>query len=228
MIEDIYQKEKGIEYHSSVHNFPPEALDWISQKRKEKIQQHIKEDSSVLEYGSGIGFNIRSLVAKHKFAYDIASHVNTYYKNSDVNFVSNLTSLPSEKFDHIICHHVLEHVPSPNATLNEIHELLKEDGTILLYIPMECSRRFNKINPNDKDHHIYSWNIQTISNLVSLSGFKIISISKKRFGYDFIASRSAKKLGLGELFYKLFRSFFNIIRPVYEIEVVASKTNSST
>lgn len=223
MIEDLYQKDNGVQYHSAVHDYPEEAKIWIANLRKEKIQKHITKNSSVFEYGAGFGFNIREITAQRKLAYDIASHLKDQYNDTDVEFTDSLNTVNEEKFDSIICHHVLEHVPTPTKTLQDINNRLNVNGSFLLYIPMEHGSRYNRVKPDDKDHHIYSWNFQTISNLVTFSGFRVISVSKNRFGYDFISSRITKRLWLGEKTYRIIRVLLNLIRPVYEIEVVAKK-----
>lgn len=226
MIEDIYTKENGEAYHQAVHNFPEIAREWITHQRKSKIQKHISSTSNIFEFGSGLGFNIIGLESRSKKAYDIAEHLSNNYEGTSVQFSSDLSTFGNDTFDVVICHHVLEHVPNPTDILNIIKNKLTPDGTLLLYVPLETSSRYNKINAKDKDNHIYSWNIQTLYNLLRLSGFKITQHSQRRFGYDFISSRISHKLGLGEGGYRIIRAALNTLRPVYEIEMIARKDES--
>lgn len=53
-----------------------------------------------------------------------------------VNFDQEEIKL-SDKFDVIICTEVLEHLIDPDAIMRKIHELLKDDGTVLISLPNE-------------------------------------------------------------------------------------------
>jgi SAM-dependent methyltransferase len=44
--------------------------------------------------------------------------------------------LPDRSLDVVLCAHVLEHVPDPDAALAELHRVLRPDGHVLLQVPV--------------------------------------------------------------------------------------------
>lgn len=221
--ENIYRGANGEDYHQAVHDLPALSIPWVTKLRSEKLSRHLSVSEEVFEYGAGLGFNIRGLNARVKVAYDIASHLSDQYTSTDIDFVSELSSVEGRRFSTVICHHVLEHVPSPLETLKEIDALLADKGKLLLYVPLEQKARHNKVNSSDKDNHIYSWCGQSIHNLLTVAGYDVETLQIKRFGYDFFSARLAHKLKLGEFGYKLLKLGLHFLRPVHEIEVVARR-----
>lgn len=53
----------------------------------------------------------------------------------------DLTHLPYEnqKFDYILCNHVLEHIPQEQLALSELKRVLKENGTAFINVPIDDS-----------------------------------------------------------------------------------------
>lgn len=219
-----YKGQSGEKYHSTKHDIDSESVKLIYAERKRKFQPHINHLETVLEYGVGCGWNLIPINCGQKYAYDIAEHLrNIYTAYDDITFVTQLDNLPAHNFDVIICHHVLEHLDNPVNSLSEIKGLLAENGRLILCVPYECQRRFNVCSKNDTDHHLYTWNIQTLCNLLERCGFVIEEARIKNFGYE---RYSAIKFGrFGQVAYSLSMSMLRLVRPVKEIMVVAKKKN---
>ncbi len=55
-----------------------------------------------------------------------------------LDWIADLTAMPdvpSDRFDNVICHQVLEHVPRPQAAMGELARVLKPGGGLLLSVP---------------------------------------------------------------------------------------------
>jgi SAM-dependent methyltransferase len=55
-----------------------------------------------------------------------------------VTWIADLTDMPqvpSERYDSVVCHQVLEHVPSPHRAASELHRVLKPGGVLVLSVP---------------------------------------------------------------------------------------------
>jgi len=88
---------------------------------------------------------------------------------------------PEDFFDVITLWDVLEHLPNPKSTLNEIHRVLKENGRLVLRVPNGGSwdaKLFGKFWFGlDAPRHYYVFNQQTIRNLLEMSGFQLTHIN---------------------------------------------------
>ncbi|MEW8062525.1 MAG: hypothetical protein AB2797_05370, partial [Candidatus Thiodiazotropha sp.] len=106
--------------------------------------------------------------------------------------------------------------------LAEIRRLLKKDGRLLLFVPYEKEKRYRKYDPQEPNHHLYAWNVQTLGNLVDDCGFEITSGAVRRFGYDRFAANWAQRLGFGESGFRLIRWAAHTLKPAQEVFMVAS------
>jgi SAM-dependent methyltransferase len=121
----------------------------------------------------------------------------------------------------VICHHALEHVLEPVAALSEMRRLLPPEGRLLLWVPFEDERRHRRFERDEKNHHLYSWNPQTLGNLVETCGFGVREARLERYGWDRFAAAWAVRLGVGETGFRLLRRFLVAIRPLREVRILA-------
>ncbi|MES9854286.1 MAG: methyltransferase domain-containing protein [Candidatus Thiodiazotropha sp. L084R] len=224
-IKQRYQGDQGREYHGTKREIPDRAFPWVTQLRYEKIAPQVKSTDVVMEYGVGFGWNIAKLNCHKRLGFDLATHLDAFLNKSDIEFIHDTTKLPDHSVDVMVCHHVLEHVPSPVDVLTEIHRLLKTSGKLLLFVPYEKEKRYQQYDPDEPNHHLYSWNVQTLGNLVSDCRFEISSTGVLRFGYDRFAANWADRLKLGESGFRLIRGLVHTIKPAQEVSIVATPRN---
>lgn len=65
----------------------------------------------------------------------------------------DITDLPFDdnRFDLIICNHVLEHIPNDQQAMSELSRVLKPNGTCLITVPIKAS-----LNQTDEDETVTS------------------------------------------------------------------------
>jgi SAM-dependent methyltransferase len=131
--------------------------------------------------------------------------------------------LGSGSVDLVICHHTLEHLVAPAVALQEILRLLRPEGRIWLSVPYERERRYRSFDPGEPNHHLFSWNVQTLGNLVAETGFLVGTARLGRFGYDRFAAVRSLRWGLGERGYRWIRRGLHLVRPIYEVRVIGHK-----
>ena len=78
--------------------------------------------------------------------------------------------------DGVLASHILEHVRSPIAFLEEVHRILKSDGVLVIGLPVEGGIASYKLQ-YFKGHrgargHLYSFSLDNIDELLFLTGFK--------------------------------------------------------
>jgi SAM-dependent methyltransferase len=177
----------------------------------------------VLEYGAGFGWNLARLECRRKLAFDLADFLAPSIRAGGVEFVPDTKAIPGVSVDVVVCHHALEHVMQPAAVLAEIGRLLRPGGKLLLFVPFERERKYRRFDPAEPNHHLYSWNAQTLGNLVEESGFRVTAAGTGQFGYDRFAAVWAGKLRLGEGGFRGLRRLLHLIRPAREVRIVAAR-----
>lgn len=218
-----YQGEAGQAYHQKKRALPPEAFPWVARLRAEKFAPHIRATDTVVEFGVGAGWNLAELKAAHRIGYDVSEFLEGSVRELGIEFVRDPKALADGRTDVLICHHMLEHALNPAAALAEMRRVLKPGGKLLLHVPFEKESRYRKHTPNEPNHHLFSWNAQTLGNLVTECGFTMESVSIGQFGYDRAAAVWACKLSLGENGFRLLHSLAHTLLTASEVRVVATK-----
>jgi len=114
-------------------------------------------------------------------------------------------------------------VPGPAAVLGEIRRVLAPEGKLLLFAPLEREAKYNQFIPDEPNHHLYSWNTQTLGNLVRELGFDVAEAGTGEFGYSRFAAVWATKLRLGEKGFRCLRRLLHIVKPAREVRIIAVK-----
>ncbi len=220
-VKGHYLEEKGEDYHLKKRKLSSELIPWLARLRKEKFQRFVTPGDSVFEYGGGAGWNLMALQCSEKTTYDISSLNRSLFESHGITFFDEESKVPNKKYDVVICHHVLEHVPYPGLTLAYLRERLKPKGKLLLVVPSEHQRN-PEYSLKDREGHLYTWTPQTLGNLVHRAGFGVREISLLTTGYDRFAAELAKKLKVGEVGYRILRKLAQLVRPSREVFLVAT------
>jgi SAM-dependent methyltransferase len=218
-----YQGTRGLEYHQGKRTIPEEAFPWVARFRACKLASAVRPNDLVLEYGVGLGWNLAALTCARKLGYDIGSFLEPLVRQRGIEWVGDLQSVPDQSVDVVICHHTLEHAWHPADVLTSIHRLLRPSGRLLVFVPYEKERRFRYFDPGEANHHLYSWNVQTLSNLVQTAGFQVQRAALGPFGQERFAAVWAARLRLGEFGFRVLRWWANTLKQEYEVRVLASK-----
>jgi len=219
--ESAYLGASGSAYHEGKRSVPPEALPWILRSRAELFQPWIRDSDAVFEFGCGFGWNLAGLRCAARAGHDISEGLRPEVEAAGAAFISRTDTLESASFDVAIAHHSLEHVPEPRRTLFELGRILKPDGLLLLAVPWERERRYTRFDPGEPNHHLFSWNAQTLGNLVAVSGFRVESAGVRSYGYDRRAALIAVRWRLGAAGFHTVRSALRALRPLREVVIRA-------
>lgn len=225
--EQFYRGEAGQRYQQQKRAVPEEAVPWVARLRAEKLQPHIRATDVVVEFGAGLGWNLVNLHCARRIATDLEDYLPPKLKQSGVEFCSDSAAIPNDTADVIICHHVLEHVENPREMLHGACRILKPAGKILIFVPYEKESKYRHYDPAEPNHHLFSWNAQTLGNLVAAQHFNIESCKIGEFGYDRFTSKLALRFHLGENGFRTIRRLAHLLRPGREVQLVATKGSVS-
>jgi SAM-dependent methyltransferase len=226
-IEQRYKGEKGKQYHETRLFVPDVAYPWVAKLRSCKFSSEVDEKDTLFEYGIGTGLNISRIRCKKRLGFDVAAHLLPIVESQGITFVRETAEIADESIDNVICHHVLEHTSDPPGALREIHRMLRVNNKLLLFVPYEKERKYRRYDPVEPNNHLYSWNVQTLGNLVESCGFKVVKGIIGRFGYDRFAAVWAVRLGVGEIGYRFIRAMCHLVFPSLEVRIIAIKSGSS-
>jgi SAM-dependent methyltransferase len=218
-----YRGDAGRHYHQSKRGLPEQAIPWVVALRARKFTPRVDARDVVLEYGVGAGWNLAGLRCRRKIGYDVADFLAPSLRALGIEFVADTRALPDAVTGVVLCHHTLEHVPHPADSLEEMRRLLEPAGRLLLYVPFEREGKYEHFRPDEPNHHLYSWNVQTLGNLVQEAGFEVTEAGIGEFGYSRFAAVWAAKLRLGQKGFLWLRQLLHLIRPAFEVRLIARK-----
>ncbi len=138
------KNEDGVSFRGRIPKIVTEKMHKRIPKRLDVLCEILKEDDRVLEVGCGTGAYVVDalkylpihIVAIDK---DRASLEYAMVKNRADNVEYVLSAgedyEDTEKFDVIVCSHILEHLEKPKAMLDNIRRLLETDGVLYVGVP---------------------------------------------------------------------------------------------
>jgi SAM-dependent methyltransferase len=218
-----YQGTEGQRYHEGKRAIPEVAFPWVARLRAGKIVPEVQSADTVLEYGVGLGWSLAVVPCARKLGYDVGEFLAPVVRTRGIEWVADLGAVARDSVDVVVCHHTLEHAAAPGEVLESIHGLLRPGGRLLLFVPYEKERRFRQFDPAEPNHHLYSWNVQTLGNLVESAGFRVRRACLAPFGQERFAAIWAARLRLGEGGFRALRWTANRLKQEYEVRVIAGK-----
>lgn len=221
--EQFYRGEAGQRYQQQKRAVPEGAIPWVARLRAEKLQPHIKPTDTVVEFGAGLGWNLANLNCARRIATDLEDFLPPDLKKSGVEFSPSSETIPTETAHVVVCHHVLEHVESPREMLREAHRILVLGGQLLVFVPYEKELKYRHYDPKEPNHHLFSWNAQTLGNLIATQSFTVQTCHIAEFGYDRFAAKLALRFHLGENTFRALRRVAHLLRAGQEVRLVATK-----
>lgn len=143
---------------------------------------HVKKHERILEFGSGVANNL--LTVKKRVASVIAVEPSILGREIALNYgitaYESMDEVKCQKFNTILCRHVLEHVEQPKLVLEILRSHLTENGVLVLVLPVDSLNK--KPKDNDINQHLYCWNPRTIHNLALRTGLQPVSYHYETYG----------------------------------------------
>ncbi|MCA3349410.1 MAG: methyltransferase domain-containing protein [Roseomonas sp.] len=196
------------------------AFDLVSRVRAAKLQPDVTATDTVFEYGVGSGINLEKLSCAAKLGWDVNPAASNVARSYGVTVLDSLDQVAGGA-DVTVCHHVLEHMMSPADGLHDIHASLKPGGRALIFVPYERARRYSRPIPEDRNYHLFAWNVHTMTNLVQACGLEVREAGLRPFGYGRYCAQLAGRLGLGFGGYRWLWRLAHLVRPEQEIRILA-------
>jgi SAM-dependent methyltransferase len=172
---------------------------WIAKLRADGIQPFVRATDTVLDYGAGDDLNLVELTAARKVSAPLNADL-TAFRDVDV----------------VLCHNVLEYLEEPRELVSQFKEVLKPGGTLLVFALYD--KAFRCPNLSEQAKHFYSWNVQTLGNLLVDCGYEFLSGEIKRCPSEEAFLRWVPKVG-----YSLAQFGCVLFTPEFKVRVAGKR-----
>lgn len=143
----------------------------VAKKRLDFYSVGPGSDLLLLDVGSGSGALVHECLDRGVKAYgcEIAEYHNAFIRNIYKRKFEDCL-FPTEMFDVVTCHDVLEHVQNPLLFFQELFRVTKESGSLWLEIPDFYSTAGKK---HWKKEHLWFFRVDDIFYLAEKAGFAV-------------------------------------------------------
>lgn len=166
---NLYRGYRGEEYNKVRLSYEPTYENsifdarhvYVDEVSQPFIEKHVSNVETLIDFGGYDGLNTPK-IGSRRYVYDICD------MESEVTFTDTLFYC-----DLITCMHVLEHVPDPNTTIDEMKGTAK-------YYYFEVPKESNVTNKEFWHEHINCFTMDSFSHLLSRH-FRIIAKKEEKF-----------------------------------------------
>jgi 2-polyprenyl-3-methyl-5-hydroxy-6-metoxy-1,4-benzoquinol methylase len=204
-LPEYYKSEDYISHTDSKRNLFEKVyhlVRTISLKKKlNLINSFSSEEKNLLDVGCGTGdflqialdnnWNVSGIEPN-----DQARKIANKKTNNSVFEIEQLLKFEANSFDVITLWHVLEHLPNLEEHISVFNNLLKPNGTIIIAVPNYKSydaKHYKEFwAAFDAPRHLWHFNKESISKLVSKEFMKVIKIKPMWFDAFYVSMLSEK------------------------------------
>ncbi len=136
------------------------------------FQKYIAESDCVVDFGCGGGYLLKSLACGRRIGVEVNPTARLAAEQNGIECHASLSELQGLQADVVISNHALEHVRAPVEILTELGRLMKPKGRLVVRLPIDDWRAQRRIDPDDINHHLYTWTPQLFFNCLTEAGFE--------------------------------------------------------
>lgn len=173
---ETYMKKHFSFFHSSLKRRFYEKYSDLT------IWTFLKEYEKTLDIGTGMGRNI--IGKQNIIGIDVSEYA--LHKLNELNELNDMCRMSADAlgfsnsvFDNVIFSHVIEHLETPQISLNEINRILKPNGKLICIIPKDYAIEEKYRDPT----HIHTFTPEQVINHLMSANFNIVKIKENNFYY---------------------------------------------
>jgi SAM-dependent methyltransferase len=142
-----------------------------------KFSRDVCASDVVIDFGCGGGFLLGALSCAQRLGIEINPAARRAAEANGLTCFESLDEIQDCTADVAIAHHSLEHVVSPLRVLCDLQSKLKPGGVLIVVVPIDDWRTQKRYDPNDPNHHLYTWTPLTLGNLLAEAGFDMSTLA---------------------------------------------------
>lgn len=153
-----------------------EHFDWLS-------QAGVRLDSAILDVGCGSGSLLRQM---QRDGFSDLLGIDPFLEQ-ELDYGNGLRILKrhidalDRRFDFIMLNHSFEHMPDPRHALQQLRNALKDQGTLLLRLPVADSHARRKYGIHwvawDAPRHLFLHTVRSMHLLAQQTGFDVVDVT---------------------------------------------------
>jgi len=176
---DRLYKESSFDYGDEVSGLSKTYLNLFARTKP-------ANNPSVLEIGGGNGFFLDALLDKYNAqiagvepSIDAVNKASDRVKPHMVTAMMESGLFDHEKFSQVCIFHVLDHLPNPASTLNQIRDVLADNGSVLIAVhnvDSWSSKLLKSKSPIFDVEHTYLYSKKSITRLLIQCGYVEVKV----------------------------------------------------
>lgn len=207
-ISTYYESQDYISHSDSkkgfINSLYHKARAYMLNSKARFVEKQSDKKGSLLDIGAGTGYFGNEMKQRgwNVALIEKSDSARSFIKekwNLNVEDHQSLFSLLPDSFDVITLWHVLEHLQSLNETMNKLHTILKENGTLLIALPNADSYDAKKYGKYwaayDLPRHLWHFNANSLALLAANHGFEVRKLKRMPLDVFYISLLSEKYRG---------------------------------
>ncbi len=152
------------------------------------LQKSSPNQGKLIEVGSGFGYLLKSF---KDIGWDVTGvepnvalcrYAEEKNKINTISTILEDSEIKSESIDVVLMMHVIEHVPDPLSTFQEVYRILKPGGIFIVETPCYDTLIFKLLGRRERslscDGHIYFFTADTLTQMANKSSFKLKKLER--------------------------------------------------
>ncbi len=185
-----------------------------------KFNPHLRPDETVVDFGCGAGYMLEQLRARERIGIEPATAARRAAAARGLHVVARADELPAESVDTVVSNHALEHTLAPVQELRDLCALLKPEGRLRLWVPIDDWREQRNALAADENHHLYTWTPLLMRNLLEEAGLSVISVRVVTHAWP---PHTARLASLPRPLFDALGSVWSRLRRRRQLEAVAAR-----
>jgi SAM-dependent methyltransferase len=170
----VYERVESLEYENNP-DVSIQVINYIID-----LKNKFNSDANILDFGCGDGRIMESFISngfKNVFGLEVSSYLANKAKNKGLLVFSSISEIQNNLFfDVVIANHVFEHIEKLSDVLNDLSKFLKNDSTVLVFVPNIRSNRMHNFYRNFLwDSHYWQFSPDTLKDFFEANNFRVIN-----------------------------------------------------
>ena len=185
-----------------------------------KFNAHLRPDWTAVDFGCGAGYMLEKLLVSERIGIEPAPAAREAARSRGLNVVASAGELPDESVDAVVSNHALEHTLQPLGELRDFLGLLKPEGQLRLWVPIDDWRAQTDAMADDENHHLYTWTPLLMRNLLEEAGFTVTSVRVITHAWP---PQTARLASLPQPLFDVLCRLWSLLRRRRQLEAVARR-----